>query len=132
VINYERRFEPPIWGRHVDIGPELKVADLTAKETRNDLLEAFKASISTDMSASVYKSSPTRREPAFATIGRIRPEISQGAVRISDDLKTGPEIRWKTLIEEVQLRRPESINFAGMLGELGIEHGHQVFGGVIL
>ena len=23
---------PPIWGRHVDIGPELKVADLTAKE----------------------------------------------------------------------------------------------------
>jgi hypothetical protein len=88
--------------------------------------------ITPQKSASVYKSSPARRKPAFATIGRIRPEISQGAVRISDDLKTGPEIRWKTLIEEVQLRRPESINFAGMLGELGIEHGHQVFGGVIL
>jgi len=56
VINYERRFEPPIWGRHVDIGPELKVADLTAKETRNDLLEAFKASVSTDMSACVHES----------------------------------------------------------------------------
>jgi hypothetical protein len=36
------------------------------------------------------------------------------------------------LIQEIQLRRPESINLAGMSGELGIEHGHQVFGGVIL
>jgi hypothetical protein len=70
--------------------------------------------------------------PAIRTNGRMRPEILQGAVRISDNLKTGPEIRWKALIQEVQLRRSESINLAGVSGELGIEHGHQMFGGVIL
>ena len=83
-------------------------------------------------SASVYKSSPPGRKTSLRANGRIRPEISQGAVWISDDLKTGPEIRGKALIQEVQLRRPESINLAGMSGELGIEHGHQMFGGVIL
>ena len=69
---------------------------------------------------------------SLQTNGRIRPEISQGAVWISDDLKTGPEIRGKALVQEIQLRRPESINLAGMSGELGIEHRHQMFGGVIL
>ena len=37
-----------------------------------------------------------------ATLDSMRlPEMSQGAVGISNDLNTCPEVRWKPLIEEV-------------------------------
>ena len=56
----------------------------------------------------------------------------KSAVWVSDDLKTCPVIWGEILIKQVQLRRPKSVNFTAVLGELGIEHSHQVFGRMIL